>query len=141
MIEFQVIGEPHAKERARAVRRGNFISHYTPEKTVAYEKKVAQIAQIAMQSLRLEPSDKPIELSIFAVRSVPESWAKKKRALALSGEMLPTSKPDLDNIVKSIKDGCNGIAWKDDSQVVMLQAAKSYGERPHVRVLIKLFKA
>lgn len=34
---------------------------------------------------------------------------------------------DIDNYVKSILDGCNKIAWKDDRQVVELHAYKRQG--------------
>ena len=33
-----------------------------------------------------------------------------------SGELLPTTKPDLDNLIKGIKDGCNKVIWHDASQ-------------------------
>jgi Holliday junction resolvase RusA-like endonuclease len=139
VIEFVINCEPHGKGRARSFVRNGHFGHYTPEKTVNYEKLVAQTARIAMN--KTKPFDSAVELSVFAVRSIPASWPKKRRAAALDGTELPTSKPDLDNIVKSVKDGCNGIAWKDDSQVVMLQAAKAYGLQPYVRVQIKWFGA
>jgi Holliday junction resolvase RusA-like endonuclease len=137
VIEFVINGEPHGKGRARSFVRNGHVGHYTPEKTASYEKLVAQTARIAMN--RTKPFEGAVELSVFAVRSIPASWPKKRRAAALNGVELPTSKPDLDNIVKSIKDGCNGIAWIDDSQVVLFQAAKAYGANPHVRVQIKSF--
>ena len=31
------------------------------------------------------------------------------------GEMLPTKKPDVDNIIKIILDSLNGLAYKDDA--------------------------
>ncbi len=38
-----------------------------------------------------------------------------------------TGKPDLDNLVKAMKDGLKGIAYKDDKQVVFTEAGKEYG--------------
>ena len=40
----------------------------------------------------------------------------------------------MDNIIKIICDGLNGIAWKDDAQVVEVSAAKTYAEFPSVTV-------
>lgn len=45
-----------------------------------------------------------------------------------SGEEYPCKKPDLDNIAKIILDSLNGIAYKDDSQVVELNISKKYTE-------------
>ena len=36
----------------------------------------------------------------------------------------PTLKPDADNIAKIICDGLNGIAYKDDKQIVSLTVLK-----------------
>ena len=49
-----------------------------------------------------------------------------------SDELKPSSphyhekKPDLDNLVKFIKDCLNGEVWRDDSQVSVLAATKVY---------------
>ncbi|WP_460268332.1 RusA family crossover junction endodeoxyribonuclease [Clostridium sp. CTA-17] len=40
----------------------------------------------------------------------------------------PTKKPDVDNIAKIILDSLNGVAYKDDSQIVDLRIIKSYTE-------------
>ena len=48
----------------------------------------------------------------------------------------PTKKPDADNIVKIICDALNGVAYKDDTQVVELDFKKVYGEFEKVIVEI-----
>ncbi|WXL80106.1 RusA family crossover junction endodeoxyribonuclease [Clostridium perfringens] len=40
----------------------------------------------------------------------------------------PRKKPDADNIGKIILDSLNGIAYKDDSQIIELSVIKSYTE-------------
>jgi crossover junction endodeoxyribonuclease RusA len=37
---------------------------------------------------------------------------------------------DLDNYVKLVMDGLNGVAWNDDKQVVSIKAAKTKGKMP-----------
>lgn len=44
-----------------------------------------------------------------------------KKTAMLSGELLPTKKPDIDNIVKAVLDALNEVAYRDDTQVVELQ--------------------
>jgi Holliday junction resolvase RusA-like endonuclease len=50
--------------------------------------------------------------------AVPASGSKKKQRAALAGEIFPTTKPDKDNVIKAVYDGCNGVLWRDDVQVV-----------------------
>lgn len=49
-------------------------------------------------------------------------------------------KPDTDNIIKSILDPLNGVAYKDDSQVCKISGLKIYGEEPRVEVTIKRYE-
>ena len=141
IAEFIVEGIPIAKARPRFARRTSkagkaFVSTYTPAHSANYE---AQIAAYARNSMRgLEPSLKALSLEIKFYMPIPESWSKKKKAMAISGELFPTTKPDLDNIVKSIKDGMNEIVFHDDSQVVQLIATKVYSEEPKAEIKVTL---
>ena len=124
---------PVAKGRARAFIRAGHIGHYTPEKTVAYETMVKLVAQQAMRGG--DPITGPVSLVVRAFMTIPASWSQKKQREAAVDVIKPTSKPDLDNMVKAIKDGVNGVVWRDDSQVTFLTAIKRYGQ-PRVEVTI-----
>lgn len=53
----------------------------------------------------------------------------QKRIYAIkNGQELPCKKPDIDNVIKIILDALNGIAYKDDCQVVEVIAVKKYTE-------------
>ena len=52
------------------------------------------------------------------------------------GLILPTKKPDADNIAKAILDALNGLAFYDDAQVVYLQVSKRYSNEPRAVVFI-----
>jgi Holliday junction resolvase RusA-like endonuclease len=135
LATFSVPGEPQGKGRARVGKSfGGHARMFTPAKTVAYEGLVAMAAQMAMGAT--SPFSGPLAVEIEAVHSVPASWSKKRRNDALSGLAHPAVKPDIDNIVKAIADGGNGVAWVDDKQIVRLTAGKRYGTDPgvHVRV-------
>lgn len=54
----------------------------------------------------------------------------------LQGKILPTKKPDCDNIAKIICDALNGVAYKDDKQIVQLLVSKVYSVEPFVLVTI-----
>lgn len=46
-------------------------------------------------------------------------------------------KPDIDNVVKAVLDALNGVAYRDDTQVIELHVRKSYSEKPRVEVCIE----
>jgi len=63
---------------------------------------------------------------------IPKGTSKKKRA-----EMIyHTKRPDLDNLVKFVKDCMNGIVWHDDSLVAELHAGKLYDENPRTAITV-----
>lgn len=132
IISFTVPGKPVPKGRARSFVRNGKIGHFTPKETVIYENAVKLAASKAMNSL--PPFTGPASLNVNVYIKIPESWSLTKKAEANGGLIRPTSRPDLDNILKSIKDGMNGIVWKDDSQVVQVLASKWYSDIACVRV-------
>lgn len=132
VASFFVPGKPVAKARARHARVGNFVRTYTPKETVEYENLVRMAAHEAMGGQ--PPCDRPIALRLRIGLPCPSSWSARRQHEAYAGLILPTKKPDADNIEKSIKDGCNRIVWGDDSQVVDAVKSKRYAETPGVHV-------
>jgi Holliday junction resolvase RusA-like endonuclease len=45
-------------------------------------------------------------------------------------------KPDLDNLIKSAVDPLNGVFWKDDNLVHLVNARKVYSESPGIEYII-----
>ena len=136
-IEFFVPGAPIGKGRPRAARRGTGVVMFTPEKTAGYEALVAAAASNAMRAEAGPLFTGPLEAVLEMRIPIPASWSKAHKAAALAGAELPTSKPDIDNVAKAILDACNGVAFRDDAQVVMLVATKAFSDEPGVRVVIR----
>ena len=134
-IEFQVPGEPKGKGRPRAAKTKRGVRMYTPAATKTYEQAVQAAAVPAMAGRA--PLTGPLELTLRVVMPVPASWSLKRKAAALAGLELPAKKPDLDNILKAICDGLNGVAWTDDALVVDATVRKRYGAEPGVCVRIE----
>lgn len=134
MITFTVPGDPVGKGRPRATTIGGHARMYTPAKTAAYEQLVAVYASAAMKKAPL--LEHPVRLRLGIYCKVPGTWSKKRRDDALAGIERPAKKPDLDNIVKALADGMNGIVWIDDSQIVELVCSKHYALEPHVNVSV-----
>lgn len=97
-MTFTVPGRPVPKQRPRVDARGRV---YIPRRTREYEALVASCARAA----GVRPIEGPVRLkAVFYFAAHPPG--------------------DLDNYIKSLADGLNGIAWRDDRQVVRLEAEK-----------------
>ena len=134
MIVVCVPGEPVGKGRPRVASRGGRPMMYTPEKTVQYEQLVRAEAEKAMRGADLLAG--PVELILEVYPGVPDSWSKKKKAAALAGEIYPTKKPDIDNVVKAVCDAFNGSVWLDDVQVVDLHVVRRFSGEPKVFAIV-----
>jgi Holliday junction resolvase RusA-like endonuclease len=134
-VTFELAGHPQGKGRARAFRRGNFIGHYTPEKTRSYESMIRGAAMDAMKE-RL-PLDCPLFVQLTAIFDIPKSYSRARRSAAICGEEKPAKKPDIDNIIKAWVDAMNGVVFKDDALIVRGEYAKVYGPAPMVVVTVR----
>lgn len=123
-------GAPQGKGRARAFVRGGRVGHYTPQKTRSYESLIFGAAIDAMGNRA--PFDEAVSLTLRAIYPIPASWSERKRQRALVGEIKPTKKPDLDNVVKAWSDALNGVIYRDDCQIVYTVTEKRYGPQPLV---------
>lgn len=137
---FIVHGDPVAKGRPKfrsiTTKAGHtFGSAYTPAKTRKYE---AIIRETAIQRWNGQPVLKDIALFVLArfYRAVPSSWSKRKQADALAGVIRPITKPDSDNLFKSVTDALNGVIYHDDAQIVDQQCSKFYAVEPRVEIVI-----
>lgn len=119
MITLRVVTDPVAKARARTTMRGGNVRSYTPRKTEEAEWRIR--SQFAAEYPDFEPLVGPIALTVSAYIAMPASMAKKHRATAR-----PVTRPDIDNYAKTVLDALNGVAFKDDSQVVGLVMEKRY---------------
>lgn len=135
MVMYTVYGEPVGKQRPRFVRRGNYVSTYTPEKTKTYEDEIRYMARCAMGAS--EPLETPVTVAIYIRVEIPKSFSKQKRKDALANIIKPTKKPDIDNIAKCFLDAMNGHVYLDDKQVVSLHITKVYSEIGAVEVMVK----
>lgn len=132
MIEIVLLGAPRGKERVK--RAGAGTHSYTPERTVTYEGRMANAAQVAMAGRA--PLEGPLELDIIMRFPVPASKSAKWKASALSGAIRPVVKPDWDNGGK-LTDALNLIVWVDDKQIVDARVRKFYSDRPGMWITVR----
>lgn len=131
-IKFLVPGVPVPKSRI-PTNGGKFA--FTPKKTVAYEGLVRH--SYSEKYPDVEPTSDLVELFVTFAFPIP-AGAKRKRG---PDKIVPGDRhairPDLDNLIKSVLDGLNQVAFVDDKQVVGIHAIKIYGKVPGAIVSLR----
>jgi len=137
-VQVVIPGQPQGKGRPKVVKIASFTRMATPAKTVAYEGLVAHAAALALAGA--QPFECAVRVDMHLWCQEPKSLTKRERAAIADGTKRPTTKPDIDNVVKAIFDGFNGVLWRDDVQVVDLHVSKHYtANAPRVVVNVQPF--
>ena len=135
VIAFEVPGPIRGKARPRVTRAG---ITYTPKETAQYENLVKLCFREAAAAHEVELFEKPVRAQLEVYYEIPTSTTKSRRGAMMMDRLYPTKKPDADNIAKIVLDSLNGIAYKDDSQVVELMVNKFYSKRGQPYVFVRL---
>jgi len=131
-------GIPLAKQSARFAKIGNYMKSYQPKKVTNWQEdaKAQLISQLPDNWI---PISEPIIIEELEFRFTPlKNWTKKKLTALDEGEIIyKSTKPDVDNLIKSW-DFCNGVLWVDDAQVVAIQnLSKVYSRSPGITLRLK----
>lgn len=105
---------------------------FTPQKTKDFEKAVALTARIALGPR--QPFAGVCRVDVWASFTPPKS-TPKKRLQSIYGKPY-TGRTDVDNQLKAVCDGLNGIAYRDDRQVAHANIERFYGQENAFRVTI-----
>jgi len=130
-VIFTVPGDPYGKPRPRFTRAGRA---YRNKEDTDYEQKV--IHNWVMSGHHSFGKDVPLCLEVSAYFRIQKSASKKNVLLMLKGLILPTKKPDFDNIMKAVTDPLNKLCFYDDSQITEVSFKKRYSDNPRVEVRI-----
>ena len=105
-------GKVQPKQRPRVGKGGRM---FTPKETVQFEKAVAEAW--------------PHDVLTYPIRAVLCVFdATKNKDLIAHGALglIYHDRKDLDNMQKAIFDGLNGVAYRDDKQLVDIHAYRCY---------------
>ena len=130
-MQFTVYGPCVGKQRPRMTRTGHT---YTPKATKDYESEVLMAFAMEENDLIF---DNPVAADIQIFVTMPKAWSKKRKAMNIDKPPIDIRTPDLDNVAKSILDALNGVAYKDDKQVVSLEVNRMWGIED--KVVVELF--
>lgn len=120
---FFVEGTPVPKARSRVTVQGGRIRSYTPKASRDWEEVVGVAARQAVQRMPAV-QDHPVAVHIRFFFHPPKSWSEKKRK---EHHGWPAhGRADIDNLAKSVLDGLQGIAYRNDRQVYELFVSKRW---------------
>lgn len=135
VLKIEIPGVIQPQERPRFSRRGKGVVTHDAPKSRDFKDFVKLVA---WQNKPSELITEPIKLKADIYLMPPKKYQTgPKRALIASGELRPTTKPDLDNLIKGIKDGMSKVIWHDDAQIVEMTVCKYYSEQPRAEVTIE----
>lgn len=117
---FVVPGDPASKARARFTKHGAKTFAYTPENVKVGEAKIAAAFLKATGNVR--GADKE---ATYGVSCHFYNATRQRR--------------DVDNMVKLVLDGLNGVAFPDDNQVTEIRAAKEYAGPETARTEVTVY--
>lgn len=120
--------KPMASPRPRFRKMQRFVQTYMPTHYTKHKKFIAdQMPEIK--------SSKNIKLTIEFYFPPLKSWPKKKLS-----EMLmryKNTKPDLDNLLKTVLDAGNDRLWLDDNQIVDIRTHKKWDSTARTVLIVE----
>lgn len=136
-ITFTVPAVPVAQPRPRATAihgRARMFEANAGHKIHTFKASVRMAARAAYGG---SPLAGPLSIELLFVFPRPKGLCWKKRPMP---RLPKTSKPDVDNLVKSVLDALNETTFADDAQVCDCRCSKfiaAGGEQPHVAVTVR----
>lgn len=115
-VRFCIDGEPMSKARPRFAKGRT----YTPEATVRAQAAIAAAFKAAAPDYTIEPE------RTYGVTALFFHATRQRR--------------DVDNMIKLILDGLNGVAWEDDVQVVEVSGRKCLEIPDDARTEVLIYK-
>lgn len=129
MFQFTIDGDPKPQKQTKFIRATG----------IAYNPSSKDQSYIRWQIgpyLPSEPISMAVEMRITFYLPIPQSTPKRKRIQMLNGVILPTKKPDIDNLAYLVTNAFKGCVYHDDSQVVDMILRKRYSDKPRTVVEI-----
>ncbi len=131
-IKFKVIGKPQPQGSTRAfIPKGwdRAIITSANKNLKPWRKEVYDAAKLAMNGKELETGPIMVQINFFFARP-------KSTKLSVFYKI---TKPDIDKLARGVLDSLTGTCFKDDSQVVFLQADKNFSDNKEEGAIIGVY--
>lgn len=114
---------PQGSTRGWVTKGGRVAITHSNPRTMNWRHAIADVTISRMEALYgrgYSLWDRPVKVQMAFAMNRPKSRPKRLAH--------PTTRPDLDKLVRAVLDGLTGTILKDDNCVVEIDARKSYGE-------------
>lgn len=138
-VEFTVLGLPQPQGSKTIVQRKGrrpVVREDNPE-TGPWRSTVTARAQEAMNGRQLRSG--PLRLRAVFVFPRPAGHFGTGRnydRLKSSAPLYCRTRPDVDKLLRAVGDALTGVVFRDDAQLVIVEAEKHYGEPPCAHVIV-----
>lgn len=129
MLLFEIVGVPVPQKQTQFIRKTG----------IAYNPSKKDLEQIQWQIRPYAPETPltcAVEMHLTFFLPIPTAASRRVRIQMLNGIILPTKKPDFDNLAYLVTNALKEIVYKDDSLVTDCVIRKRYSETP--RTVIKI---
>ena len=142
-----IVGEPRGWKRPKPFTKilggGRYITNMVDTNKAEKDRISTDVRQQLMETFKvtsfpLYREDIELTMEFEFYRRLPnDAFVASKRSNAMRGlsrscNSIDKKKPDLDNLVKLMKDALQGVVYQDDKQVVCYKASKMLDvEPPH----------
>lgn len=132
MFIFEVHGNPIPQKQTRCACIGGHPRMYDPGKKEK-EMLIWQIKPFAPP----EPIKGAIELTLTFFLPIPKATSSKNRLAMINRVILPTIKPDEDNLAYLITNVLKKLVYEDDKQICAKHVYKFYGPDPKTIIKVR----
>ena len=148
MIEFTAYGKAKTKGSTTSFvsKHGKLVTHDASGVAgLTWEQGVASAALAA----RAQAGERMVERAPMGVQAIffqPRNktdygTGRNSHVLKPSAPRYPSRKPDVDKYLRRILDALTGVAYADDGQVVLVSAAKRWGEPARAEIKVWVVSA
>ncbi len=117
-LAFEVRGVPAPQGSTRGFLVGGKVRITTANRGLAVWRRL--VSDVAQQHAPNPLWEDPLAVTLLFRLPEPQRLPRRRRAW-------PDRRPDLDKLCRACLDSLTGIVWRDDAQVVRLEASKDYG--------------
>ncbi len=117
-IAFEIRGIPVPQGSSRGFLVGGKVRITTANRGLAVWRRL--VSDVAQHHAPNPLWEGPLAVTLMFRLPEPKHLPKRRR-------VWPDRRPDLDKLCRACLDSLTGIVWRDDSQVVRLDANKDYG--------------
>jgi len=140
---FTILGIPQPKQSARfriakSNAGKNFIMSYQKKEVVQNERSIKSVI-IEQLPANFTPLTGAIRINKlkYVFPELKSFTKKQKQLIADGGEIFKSTKPDFDNLQKTVFDALEGVIYLNDSQICkMNNFEKVYGNTPRIEIEI-----